>query len=93
METFEAPHEERSRCGAKNRAGNPCRRWPIRGRTRCRLHGGMSTGPRTEAGRQRCAEARRRHGEYTKTAVAQRKMTRDLIRECRQMLKELRDDD
>jgi hypothetical protein len=30
------------------------------GKARCRLHGGLSTGPRTEAGRARIAEAQRR---------------------------------
>ena len=29
-------------CGAKTRAGNPCKKPPIQGRTRCRLHGGLS---------------------------------------------------
>jgi len=29
-------------------------------RNRCRMHGGLSTGPRTAEGRQRCAEAGRR---------------------------------
>jgi hypothetical protein len=34
------------RCGAHARTtGNPCRRWPLAGRTRCRLHGGRSFGP------------------------------------------------
>lgn len=30
------------RCGAKKRNGQPCQQWPIKGRTRCRLHGGKS---------------------------------------------------
>ena len=30
------------RCGAKNRQGNPCQKWPIKGRNRCRNHGGKS---------------------------------------------------
>jgi hypothetical protein len=30
------------------------------GKARCRLHGGRSTGPKTEAGRARIAEAQRR---------------------------------
>ena len=29
-------------CGAQTRAGNPCKKPPIQGRTRCRLHGGLS---------------------------------------------------
>jgi hypothetical protein len=30
------------KCGAKNRQGEPCQRWALAGRTRCRLHGGKS---------------------------------------------------
>ena len=29
-------------CGAQTRVGNPCKKPPIQGRTRCRLHGGLS---------------------------------------------------
>ncbi|WP_201595344.1 HGGxSTG domain-containing protein [Psychrobacter vallis] len=32
-------------CGAKTRAGKPCNNKPIAGKKRCRLHGGLSTGP------------------------------------------------
>jgi hypothetical protein len=30
------------RCGAKNRRGEPCRKWTMSGRTRCCNHGGAS---------------------------------------------------
>lgn len=32
-------------CGAKTRSGKPCNNKPIAGKKRCRLHGGLSTGP------------------------------------------------
>lgn len=33
-------------CGAKTKSdGHPCRRRPVPGRSRCKLHGGRSTGP------------------------------------------------
>src|SRR5919198_423716 len=60
------PKRERPRCGAKCRTGWPCRRravWdedndcPVNGR--CRNHGGMSTGPKTQEGRRRIGEAAR----------------------------------
>lgn len=35
------PHEG-DRCGAKTRAGGTCKRWPVLGRRRCRLHGGST---------------------------------------------------
>lgn len=48
-----------SRCGAKTRKGAPCRNKPIRGKDRCKFHGGGSTGPKTREGRDRIAEAQR----------------------------------
>jgi len=57
---------DRPRCGARCRDGHACRApavWdavrdrPVNGR--CKLHGGMSTGPKTPEGKQRCAEGRR----------------------------------
>jgi hypothetical protein len=38
------------RCGARTRRGTACQCPAIRGRRRCRLHGGLSTGPRTLKG-------------------------------------------
>jgi hypothetical protein len=37
-----------ARCGAKTRAGRPCRQAAVRERSRCRMHGGAkgSGGPR-----------------------------------------------
>ena len=36
-----------------------------KGKTKCRFHGGASTGPKTPEGRQRCAEAKTVHGNET----------------------------
>lgn len=33
-------------CGAKTRAGAPCKRRDLYSSGRCRLHGGLSTGPK-----------------------------------------------
>lgn len=33
------------RCGAKTRAGTPCRGPAVRGKRRCRMHGGTNPGP------------------------------------------------
>jgi hypothetical protein len=49
---------DKQRCGAKlHRKLAACRRWPVLGRTRCRLHGGMSTGARTPEGKARVLAA------------------------------------
>ena len=39
-------------CGAKTRAGTPCRRRDIYGNGRCKFHGGLSTGPKTKQGKK-----------------------------------------
>ena len=46
-------------CGAKTRTGAPCRRMGL-GNGRCRNHGGLSSGPKSIAGRTRIAKAQRR---------------------------------
>jgi hypothetical protein len=46
------PDELRSMtCAAKTRAGTPCKLTSIYSNGRCKLHGGLSTGPRTAAGK------------------------------------------
>jgi hypothetical protein len=60
------------RCGAHIRSGDCCRQ-PAMKNGRCRLHGGLSTGPRTAEGRARCAAARRTHGFYSAEMVALRR--------------------
>ena len=55
---------ERSRCDARTRSGGLCAKYPIKGKSRCRLHGGLSTGPKTAAGKARIAAAQFKHGRY-----------------------------
>src|SRR5260370_26071146 len=47
------------RC-AKTRAGVPCHMRVVPGKRRCRVHGGLSTAPKTKAGRARIAGRPRR---------------------------------
>jgi hypothetical protein len=54
------PRKERPTCGARNRQGTPCIVRVEAGKRRCRFHGGLSTGPKTEEGRARIAKAQRR---------------------------------
>jgi hypothetical protein len=42
-------------CGAKTRAGTPCKLTGIYSSGRCHLHGGCSTGPTTTEGKARAA--------------------------------------
>ena len=52
-------------CGARNRRGSPCK-CPAMPNGRCRLHGGLSTGPRSPAGLKASQTSRRIHGRYSR---------------------------
>ena len=43
-----------------------CKAPAVKGKNVCRTHGGLSTGPKTEQGRAKCAEARTIHGNSTR---------------------------
>ena len=62
------------RCGALTRAGGACQRPALRGRKRCRLHGGFSPGaPRgTKNGNFR-------NGNWTADAIEERRWLRSLV--------------
>ena len=57
------------RCLAKTRQGTPCQNPAIRGRGRCKLHGGRSTGPRTPEGKARSIAAHTKHGRSSRAHV------------------------
>src|SRR5512146_2457326 len=72
------------RCCAKTRGGKPCRApamWSKKAQryTRCRMHGGASTGPKTAEGRERCRKARWKHGRYSHAAIARRRALKALL--------------
>ena len=54
------------RCLAKTRRGTLCQKAALKGKTRCRLHGGLSTGPQTPEGKQRIVDAHWKHGRRSK---------------------------
>ena len=55
------------RCGARNRRGTACQ-CPAMRNGRCRLHGGLSTGPKTREGLERIRRAVTKHGMCSKEA-------------------------
>ena len=57
------------RCGARTRAGKPCRAPAVGGKRRCRLHGGAPGNANAL-----------KNGFYTKAAVAERRQLRALLR-------------
>ena len=61
------------RCQAKSkRSQQQCRSPAIRGKRACKVHGGKSTGPRTQQGRNRCGAAKTLHGRETRKIRAKR---------------------
>ena len=63
------------RCQAKSkRTKLQCAAPALKGKRVCKTHGGRSTGPKTEAGRQRCAEAKTIHGRETREARTDRSL-------------------
>jgi hypothetical protein len=76
------------RCGAKTRRSKACQA-PAMPNGRCRMHGGASTGPRTAEGLARSRRARWKHGLYSAQTRAMQKISRDLLRQSRDLLNDL----
>jgi len=70
---FLGPARPDQSCGARTRRGTACQKPPLTGKTRCRLHGGLSTGPRTAEGKARIAAAHWKHGRRSKAFTEARK--------------------
>ena len=73
------------RCGASTRAGGPCRAPAVRGRRRCRMHGGAEGSGAPKGNRNA-----RRHGMFAGDAIAERKEIEALLDEARKLLEELK---
>jgi hypothetical protein len=69
------------RCGASIRFGGSCRSPAVRGKRRCRMHGGAPG-----SGAPRGNQNARRHSLFTREAIAERKQIRSLLGEARQLL-------
>lgn len=63
--------EEAEPCGAMTRKGTPCKRKPVYGKKRCANHGGLSTGPKTEEGKERIREGQRKRWERVRAEKGQ----------------------
>ena len=75
------------KCLAKTRLGTKCQKPPLKGKKRCRLHGGLSSGPRTAEGRARIAAAHFRHGRRSKKFVEARAKIWAELREIERRMK------
>ena len=70
------------RCQAiSKRTKQQCAAPASQGKTKCRFHGGASTGPRTPEGRRRCAAAKTTHGFETREARTERALGMRRLRE------------
>lgn len=73
------------------RTKQQCRAPAVRGSNtnKCAFHGGKSTGPKTEQGRQRCVEAKTIHGNETRKARTERALAMRQLRELEDLGHEL----
>ena len=56
------------------RSRQRCKAPAMKDKAVCRTHGGRSTGPKTETGRQRCSKSRTVHGRETREARSERSL-------------------
>ena len=73
------------RCGAKIRSGGSCRSPTVRGRRRCRMHGGAP-----ESGAPRGNQNARQHGLFAREAIAERRRIQAVLGEARKLLQEMK---
>src|SRR5215207_1589781 len=74
------------RCGARRkRDGKPCCQ-PAMPNGRCRVHGGLSTGPRTPEGLERSRKSDWKHGYYSAKAKAERRQSRATLASLRELM-------
>jgi len=74
------------RCGAKTRAGRPCVAPAVRGKKRCRMHGG-APGSGAPAGNRNALK----EGLFTGFAMEERRQANALLREARRLFETLND--
>ena len=72
------------RCGARTRDGHPCRSPAVRGKKRCRIHGGAPG-----SGAPRKNKNALKSGFYTREEIAQRRRIQKMIREWREFRSEI----
>lgn len=79
------PMRASRRCGARTRCGGSCRAPARRGKRRCRMHGGAP-----KSGAPKGNQNARKHGHFTKDAIAERKRIQALLVDARKLLREMK---
>lgn len=73
------------RCGAKTRSSGACRAPAVHGKKRCRMHGGTKG-----SGAPRANRNARKHGLFTRDAIAERTQIGTLLGEARRLLEKMK---
>ena len=73
------------RCGAKTRSGGACRSPAVRGKKRCRMHGGAPG-----SGAPKANQNARKHGLFTRDAIDERRQIQALLGDARKLLEEMK---
>ena len=73
------------RCGAKTRSGKPCMSPAVSGKRRCRMHGGAA-GSGAPHGNKNALK----HAHYTRDALTERRLVRQLIRQSWDLIQKTR---
>ena len=73
------------RCGARTRSGAACRSPAVHRRKRCRMHGGAPGSGAPKANRNA-----RKHGLFTKDAIAERRRIQEVLGAARRLLAEMK---
>ena len=83
------PNWQGVRCEARTRRGTLCKRPGSKQNGKCRLHGGRSTGPKTEQGLARLTASKITHGQTTAANRAKSKHRADFGRQVRAELRKI----
>ena len=83
------PNWQGQRCEARTRRGTLCQRPGNKINGRCKLHGGRSTGPRTEEGVDRLVSLKTIHGRTVKAERVKATHRAEVGRQVRRELKEI----
>ena len=77
------------RCLARTRRGTKCRRPAYKKTGKCHMHGGASSGPKSQQGIENIKTAQTIHGNFSKEAITKRKEAASYRRKVQFELKEI----
>jgi hypothetical protein len=89
LETRFGPNWPGVRCGARTAAGGKYQRPAVKRTGRCTRHGGKSTGPKTQAGRDKIAALHTKHGRLTQEKRMEARKRAEVGRKVRAEIKKI----